>query len=351
MNLEEYRAVDACLNRCVEGLRVCEDILRFSTGAVEYSGRFKELRHRVFGASKIFPVELLLDARDVEGDGQKFFDLESEKSRPDVSGIFSANLRRAVEAARTLEEFFKLHDAEGRENPFQAVRFELYALEKEIVPLFFKRKKIEHFKNSLYAIIDSEFVDDYAGTAEKLIDGGASVVQLRMKHASRREVLEKAKIVSGICRERGAVFIVNDYPDIAMLSGADGIHLGQDDIPVSEARRILPRHMIIGVSTHSSIEAIEALKEKPDYIAVGPINDTVSKSGEKLAGIGTGIVDEIRSEVSVPIVAIGGITPSDINGLCLSGVDSFAIISYLYKNGEIVSNCKKLVDAVLKGQP
>ena len=107
MNKEVYSAIDASLNRAMEGVRVCEDVLRFSWRLIEYSTKFKEIRHSITSGASVFKRELLVDARDVDGDFQKFIDLENEKRRESIVDVFVVNLHRAIEAVRSLEELYK----------------------------------------------------------------------------------------------------------------------------------------------------------------------------------------------------------------------------------------------------
>lgn len=337
-----YSAIDACLNRGLEGLRVVEDVMRFSLRRHDAAARLKELRHRLREASAAFPREFLLHARDVAGDAQKFADLPAELRRDRLADVVGANLRRAMEAARSLEELGKLQAVPG--NPFQSIRFELYELEKELVPLVARATGKERFHNALYCILDRAFVGegDYVATAARMIDGGAAVLQLRMKGAGSGRVLAVAREVAGVCRERGVLFFVNDHPDIALLARADGVHLGQEDIGVAEARSFLPGHMLIGVSTHTVEQAVKAQADDPDYIAIGPFRETRSKHGQPIPGIGAAAVASVRAVVTAPLVAIGGITPADLPALRELGVDSVAVISWLFRNGALEENCREL---------
>ncbi len=340
-----YSVIDANLNRAVEGLRVSEDLLRFHYRAAEKSSKLKDIRHRIFAAAASFSYAKLLDGRDVPGDAQKFIEPDGGKSRDSAGDVLRANLHRAMEAVRSLEETSKLlRGPEGEAGRFQEIRFSLYGIEKEIAAFLSAGGRMSRLSMSLYAILDSSFVaGGYENTARRMIDGGAGVIQLRMKEAPSGEYLRTASSVAGICRDRGALFIVNDRPDIALLSGADGVHLGQDDLPVREARRLLPDDMIVGLSTHSLEQARAAAGESPDYIAIGPLFGTASKTGRVLDAIGTGIISEIRAEIDLPIVGIGGITPKGA-GVCIrAGCTSLAVISFLYGGGEVEENCRAMV--------
>lgn len=361
-------AIDANINRALEGLRVCEDIMRFSLRRHEHSPRFKELRHAVKNAAAVFSADLLLAGRDVAGDGQRFADDERPADRDDVAGVFAANLHRATEALRSLEEFSKLvkdrraaargrtvPDAQSPAEPalplasrFQQVRFALYELEKEIMPLITRSGLVARLYGGLYAILDSAFIGDgrWLEAARGLIDGGAAVVQLRMKGAPGGAMAAVARDLAPLCRSAGVLFIVNDRPDVALAADADGVHLGQDDLSVAEARRIVTPGMIVGLSTHSLEQARAGAAARPDYCAIGPIYGTASKTGDAIPAIGAGLIGPVKEAVGdIPLVAIGGMDPRRAREARGAGADSVAAIAYLY-GGSIEERCREMAAAV-----
>jgi thiamine-phosphate pyrophosphorylase len=304
MEARIYSAIDANVNRSLEGIRVCEDIFRFIIRDSGISIKIKEIRHEIVEAIKSISGTDLLHGRDVENDSQKYVDVNSEKTRGSLHDIAKSNLHRAMEAMRSIEEFYKLLHPDMNENPFQKIRFSLYSLEKDMIPILLRENKLKKFNFSLYAILDSAFVqnDEYAKTAQSLIKGGASIIQLKIKNHHMGKILETAKNVSPICKENNVLFIINDYPEIAYLSGADGVHLEQDDLPVPDVRRILPPDMIIGISTHSKEQAMFALQSAPDYIAVGPIYETKTMNNKLIEGIGENVFTEILQSTEIPVV-------------------------------------------------
>ena len=349
MDKSFYSIIDACLNRAVEGVRVCEDLLRFYYRREEYSVRLKEIRHRIVREAAVFPAGMLLSGRDVESDGQKFANMGDETGKS-PHDLLRANLHRAIEAVRSLEEMCKLTDCATDNNRFQEIRFSLYQLEKEAVSSLSRDEKTKLFPGSLYAIIDSAFVNGSCEMAAlRLIAGGAKIIQLRMKNEPSRIILQNAKLLAPICRDNGAIFIVNDHADIALLSGADGVHLGQDDIPVPDARRIITDSMIVGVSTHSYDQAVAAAAMGPDYIAVGPVFGTASKSGTQIPGIGIDMVKRIRAAVDLPLVGIGGITSENAGALREAGCSALAVLSFLYGNNALEENCRGMARAMGSG--
>jgi len=179
---------------------------------------------------------------------------------------------------------------------------------------------------ALYAIVDP--LDTGRGPVElaaALLAGGARLLQLRLEAAAARELLAAASAIRPLARGAGALFLVNDRPDVAVAVEADGVHLGQDDLPVVAARRVLGPDRLIGVSTHSLDEARAAAAAGADYIGVGPVYATTSKANA-LEPRGLELVRAVRAAVGCPIVAIGGITPETAPLVRAAGADAVAMI-------------------------
>jgi len=198
------------------------------------------------------------------------------------------------------------------------------------------RKKILHLnlKNSgcfgAYVITAGQHLE----IAERACRAGARVLQYREKHVSRKEMMDTAKKIREITEQSNTLFIVNDFIDIALLVGADGVHLGQDDISISDARKITPPGFIIGRSTHSFQQAVDAEKEGADYIGSGPVFSTPTK--EDYIPIGIDTVKQVIQAVGIPVVAIGGLNPGNIHHLQKIGVKNFAMVRAFQENTEAV---------------
>ena len=343
-----YTAVDANLNRASEGLRVCEDIFRFNIKNA-HSESFKELRHRLKEGAGALPRTALLRARDVAGDAQKFVDLGGESRRDGIPDLFYANIRRAAEAVRVIEEFSKASEhLDSR--IFQEIRFRLYDLEKICGALIAGSEALNLFYNSLYAIIDSSFISpgDIPETARRLSGWGVKIIQVRMKNFSDREYLDVCRKTAAVCREEGALFIVNDSPHIALLCGADGLHLGQDDISPGDAREIIGESVIIGLSAGNEDQVCDDRAACADYIAAGPVFSTSSKNGALLNGLGAEFISTAVKLTEKPVVAIGGIDPESVESLLDAGASSIAVISSLFRGGNIEDNVKAYMDILCR---
>ena len=187
----------------------------------------------------------------------------------------------------------------------------------------------------------------YAACAQAAVDGGVRIIQLRMKDAPRDEIVSVGRTVRDITRGTETLFIVNDDPSIAAEVGADGVHVGQGDMPVPEVRRLYPSLRIVGLSTHSPEQALASLDVKPDYIGVGPVWTTPTKKiPDPVLGIETAM-RMVRS-VPYPAVAIGGIDASRLPGLLQAGARNYAVVREVCGVDDplaAIRNLKRIYDA------
>lgn len=175
----------------------------------------------------------------------------------------------------------------------------------------------------LYALLTEEYcLHGWKWTARQLVEGGVDVLQLREKHLPESVVLARARKLRGLADETGCLLIVNDRPDIALLSDADGVHLGQDDLPPEEVRKLVGKDMIIGLSTHNAKQAREAAERGADYAAVGPVFPTRTKGYNE--GGGTEFVRTMCGVTDLPTVAIGGITAERASEVARTGITAQA---------------------------
>ena len=178
----------------------------------------------------------------------------------------------------------------------------------------------------LYVILDAALLtESETECAQKLVDAGVRLFQYRDKAASSRELLEASKRLSNILAPRGISFLVNDRADVAALAGATGVHVGQEDLAVEDARKVVGAKRLVGVSTHNRAQFEQAAATSADYIAVGPIFTTSTKENPDPV-VGTDLIREIRPLTRKPIVAIGGITLERAAVVIRAGADSVAVI-------------------------
>ncbi len=170
---------------------------------------------------------------------------------------------------------------------------------------------------------------------------GVEIVQYRNKNADTREMYQEALELARICRDAGSLFLINDRLDVAMAVEADGVHVGQTDMPCSKTRSLLSREKIIGVTVHSLVEALQAEKEGADYLGVSPIYQTATKpDAGKPAGIR--LIEEIREQVSLPLIAIGGINHSNAPEVIRAGADGLCAISCVVADADVKNQIRRL---------
>lgn len=194
----------------------------------------------------------------------------------------------------------------------------------------------------IYPITDTRLSKlSHSEQVERLIAGGAELIQLREKHATPREFYDRAEKALKLARNNGAKIIINDRVDIALALKADGVHLGQDDLPPESARKILGNDAIIGFSTHSIEQAVKAIKLPIDYVAIGPVFTTQTKENpDEMVGLQG--LKTVRSAIGdFPLVAIGGIDLTNLKKVFENGAESCAIISGLFSDTQLISEKMK----------
>ena len=330
------RILDANANRCAEGLRVIEEIVRLGRDDQALQGRLKDLRHGVRRGLKTLPesaVRFRDSVRDVGRDTRSL----SEMLRGSLEDVARANFARAEEALRVLEEYGKLIDADSASR-FKKFRFELYAIERDYCE---PRSSPVEFPVSpfIYAILDRSIVmdEDFEHTARVLIEGGVDLVQYRAKEkdpAERRRDLVTLLAAAG---QAGIPVIVNDDPELAAEVCAQGVHLGADDPSPSEARSLLGTDAIIGATIHSLDELNKLDRSCIDYLAVGSIFPSSTKGD--IPPVGTELIESVsRLAEGIKIVAIGGINGANIESVFDAWADGAAMISALL-SGDVSKNC------------
>ncbi len=303
MDAATLRILDANFNRAGEALRVLEEHVRMVLNHSALAGRAKQLRHDLAAAKARIPAAALLTVRDVEVDVGTAITTASETNRPDTQSVAVAAARRAAESLRCIEEYGKTIDAD-MSSSVEKIRYRVYTIERDIC---LKSPAWERLRTARLHVLITESLcaGPWLDVAAQAIDGGADVLQLREKEMPDRELLARARRLRALTRERGTLFAMNDRPDLARLSEADIVHVGQDDLSVAEARAIAGPVILIGKSTHSVTQLQAALLESLDYAAVGPMFASRTKSVSDIAG--PALLQAAIAMTDLPIVAIGGI--------------------------------------------
>ncbi|MFO0909677.1 MAG: thiamine phosphate synthase [Isosphaeraceae bacterium] len=317
------RILDASANRAREGLRVVEDYARFVLDDPGLTRRLKDVRHRLAETIQGFDPALFIAARDTRGDVGTHIMTTSEQSRENTRAVLIANFKRVGEALRTLEEYGKLVDVwiAGR---FEVLRYDVYTLEKLVLTA---TTAAQRFGSTRLMVLVGGLptLGDLTWIVGEALAGGADAIQLREKHLPDREWLTRAREVRILTAQSQARFVVNDRPDLARLAGADAVHLGQDDLTVRDARRVVGAAMGIGVSTHDRAQLDEGVLAGASYLGVGPVFESRTKSfdDEQLAGIG--FVRLAAERTNLPWFAIGGIDETTIDDVIEAGARRIAV--------------------------
>lgn len=282
--------IDANLNRLSEGLRVIEEYARFVAKKKALTDQLANLRHQVGSLTKTYYPQMLA-IRNIREDMRA---LDPPSKRETYLALLVANFKRAEEACRVLEEY-------TGHTGFNEIRYALYDLEKEVVLNLGKAD----IKPGVYLI------SDQISVLKQGLEWGVSLIQYRSKSGSKTDIYEASKILAPLAKTKDIPFIVNDHLDIALAVDADGLHTGQDDIPIPIQRRLLGPHKLIGRTTHTLDQGLVAQTEGADYVSVGPIWETPSKPGR--ASIGFEYLRDAHSHLKIPYVAIGGVNRNNVN--------------------------------------
>src|SRR5262245_58878700 len=319
--IDAARMCDASANRAREALRVLEDHARLVMNDAFLCRQLKELRHGLAEALAELPASLFMAARDVRGDVGVTISTPREEERATLADVVAANAKRLQESLRSLEEYGKVLSPKLGQ-AIESLRYHAYTLEKALALGGEARRRLADA--TLYVLVtDAQCRASLEGTIREAVEGGADVIQLREKGLDDRTLLQRARDVRQLTRRLGALFIVNDRPDIAILAEADGVHLGQEDLPLQEARRLLGPDALIGVSTHDAAQLERAILEGASYVGIGPTFPSATKTFEALAGLD--FIRQAMESTTLPAFALGGITPENVDQVVAAGARRIAV--------------------------
>ncbi len=309
-----FRILDANLDRAREGLRIIEEWCRFGLNNAQLAGECKQMRQEV---ASWHNAELRA-ARDTQGDPGTDLTHPQEEQRASIKSLLQANFSRVEEALRVLEEYGKLyHPNMGK--AFKQMRYRVYTLESDL--LGYQRHQLL-LRSRLYLVTSP--TENLLEVVEAALKGGLTLVQYRDKNADDTVRIEVAQKLRQLCHTYSAIFIINDRVDLALAVDADGVHLGQQDMPIAIARELLGPHRLIGRSTTNPDEMQRAIAEGADYIGVGPVYATPTKEGKAAAGLE--YVSYVAKNCPLPWFAIGGIDPNNINDVIDAGARRVSVV-------------------------
>ncbi|MFZ4675362.1 MAG: thiamine phosphate synthase [Nodosilinea sp.] len=316
-NAAIYRILDANLDRAREGLRILEEWCRFGLNHSAHTEQIKHLRQTL---AQWHAPELRL-CRDTPGDPGTALTHPQEAERTSVMAVLQANFCRVQEALRVLEEYGKLYSSELAAGS-KAMRYQVYTLESEILG----GHRLQRLRQGLTYLVTSPS-DRLLTVVEAALQGGIALVQYRDKDTDDHQRLALAQQLKDLCHRYGALFLVNDRVDLALAVEADGVHLGQTDLPIAIARQLLGSQRIIGRSTTNADEMQRAIAEGADYIGVGPVYSTPTKPGKAAAGLE--YVRYAADHATVPWYAIGGIDTENLTEVLQAGAERVAVVRAL----------------------
>ncbi|HWA98921.1 MAG TPA: thiamine phosphate synthase [Pirellulales bacterium] len=316
------RILDAAANRAREGLRVVEDYVRFVLDDGSLTEQLKQLRHDLAAVLALCPTAEMLGSRDTPGDVGTTVTTASEQRRSSPEAVVAASLKRLQESLRSLEEFGKLVDS-ALGARFEQLRYRAYTVEQAVFAAVGTRRDDRLASARLYVLLDGRAsVEAFQTLVRQLVAHGVDVIQLRDKQLADGALLGRARLLRSLTRGTSTLFVMNDRPDLAVLAGADGVHVGQDELSVAEVRRIVGSAMLVGVSTHTIEQARQAVRDGADYLGVGPVFPSTTKQFAHLAGLG--FVRQVAAEIALPAFAIGGITLDNVEQVVSAGLHRVA---------------------------
>lgn len=356
------RIIDANVNRAREGLRVLDDIARFALSHGALAADFKSLRHDLASAIAAGPWRAsdLILARDTPGDVGTGISTPGEFRRESLAAVADANASRVAEALRSIEEAAKLvstsapvqsRSAITTSTTIESLRYRLYDAHKRLMLSIGCGSRRQW---RLCVLITESLCTHHAWqtVAIRALEAGVDALQLREKSLTDRELITRARWLTDLCTQHKAACVINDRPDIARLSGAHALHLGQTDLSISEARAIVGLSTLIGISTETMDEARAAALAGADVCGVGPMFATTTKTKPRLAGpeqLARYLADPATARV--PHLAIGGISAANVATLRAVGCLGIAVSSAVCSSLDPTGACRELLAAAAPETP
>lgn len=319
--LAVWRVLDAAANRAREAARVMEDYCRFALDDRHLTEAFKTLRHELAAALAALPATALAAGRDTQADVGTSLTAEREAHRGSLDDVVAANSKRLQESLRSLEEYGKLVNP-ALAAACKSLRYRSYTLERAVQGTAHNRQRLATAQ--LYVLLDGcDTPQAFETLASQLVEAGVDVIQLRDKRLDDRTLLARARQLRRLTAGTRTLFIVNDRPDLAVLAEADGVHVGQEELPVGQVRKIVGPGPLVGLSTHSIEQAKAAVLDGADYIGVGPTFPSGTKQFEVFAGLE--YVRQVAAQISLPAFVIGGVTLENLDQVLAAGARRVAV--------------------------
>jgi len=317
------RIIDANANRATEGMRVVEDYARFALDDAHLTRLQKQLRHDLIEVLQVLLRQELSAARATEQDVGTQIEAPAEFERQDIRHVVAANQKRVEQSLRSLEEFLKPLSADTARQ-IEQLRYRAYALGRAVEVTGISRQRLQQAK--LYVLVDGgPSLEAFSIAVAALVRSGVHVLQLRDLRIDDRQLVARGRRLRELTRETPTLFVMNNRPDLAVLTQADGVHVGQDDLSIKEVRAIAGPDVLVGVSTHSVAQARQAVIDGANYLGCGPTFPSRTKPFAKFPGLE--FLQAVSSEISLPAFAIGGISLANLSEVQASGFSRVAVAS------------------------
>ncbi len=329
------RLIDANLDRAREGLRVVEDWCRFGLEQQDLVVRIKDWRQRLGRLHH----DSYKQARSTSTDTGAGLEHPAQLDRHSPDHVVAANCARVQEALRVLEEYGRNIDP-ALAAEAAVIRYGLYDLEVACLNATLRARRRAKLQDCRLCLITTP-CDDLSDRVQAALQNGVSMVQYRCKAGNDRERLEEAQQLRQLCTRFGALLIINDRVDLALAVDADGVHLGQEDMPSEVARALLGSARLLGRSTHSIDQVHQAQQEPIDYLGFGPIHSTAVKPERSAVGL-----ESVRDATAIsqrPVFAIGGITSTNLPALIAAGGQRVAVIGAIMHADDVGQACRQLL--------
>lgn len=311
------------------------------------SQKLKQIRHDITLTTQSIDQGKRLSVRESQSDVGRNIQTQAEYERKNDSEIVHANLARVTQALRTIEEVSKAIDVQVA-CQVEQIRYDMYTMEKAI---WTTMNSVKDFAGRrLYVLVNGMgSPGELEEFCKSLIDVGVDMFQLRDKRLNDRELIVAGQVLSKVTQGAHAKWIMNDRCDLALVANADGVHLGQDDMKVGDARQIMGPSKLIGVSTHSLEQARKAVIDGANYIGVGPVFPSQTKSFK--AHVGIELVQEVAAEIKLPFYPIGGINVGNVNSLTQIGCHHAAVSGAIVRAEDPIAAAREMKAALTRNAP
>jgi len=321
-------------------VRLMEEFCRFALNCQTLTARAKQLRHELCDSVNKLDAAKLIANRDTIADVGVGQTVKNQLKRTDLQDCFTAAAKRLTEALRAMAEVIQTIDVDVAAT-IEKLRYQAYTLEKDIVIFSSTNEKFKHVQ--LYVIISSCDSQEVLLQVKDCVAGGADCIQLRAKGLADDGLFELAAEFVKVCKETGVISIINDRVDIAVAASADGVHLGQNDLGINQARKLCLTPLIIGKSTHNAEQLEKAVRDGATYVGLGPVFATKTKPDAEAVGLEylTKAVHRLEGS-GISGVAIGGITAENAERVMATGVNSIAVCSAVSRAKDVKMECADL---------